>query len=145
MEIWKLLLYFEKFPVALLTDTRPEDFIKNAYVQEFGEKLIDSLIREGQREPIIINGDEYKRPETQNNTHPLIKTSPGGRRLYAFRELGWTHCKAVLLTYNFMIPILKKNKLLDAQYESKTKDEAKELFVDHSDHSYVRLENFMNH
>ncbi len=141
MEIWKLLLYFENFPVDLLLDTRTESDL-TSYHQQFGEKLIDSLLREGQREPIIINACLQ---ETYTTKSPFIKTEPGGRRLYAFRELGWTHCKAFLLTYNFMIPILKKNKLLDAQYESKTKDEAKELFVDHSDHSYVRLENFMNH
>ena len=141
MKILKLLLYFEKFPVALLTDTRSEEEL-SSYKKQFGEELIDSLIREGQRAPIIINATMQQTFKTES---PYIRTSPGGRRLYAFRELGWTHCKAFLLTYNFMIPILKKNKLLDVQYESKTRDEAKELFVDHTDHPYVRLENFMNH
>jgi len=140
MEIWKLLLYFEKFPVDLLLDTRTESDL-TSYEQQFGEKLIDSLTREGQREPIIINACLQ---ETYTTKSSYIKTEPGGRRLYAFRELGWTHCKAVMLTYNFILPLLKKNKILDAPYQIKTRDEAKELFVDHTDHPYVRLGNFMN-
>jgi len=137
MKIEKLLLYYDAFPVHLLTDTRPESDLKT-YDTYFGEPLTESLSNDGQREPVIIN-------VWQNEQNSHIRVEPGGERLYAMRELKWQFCRAVLITYNFMIPYLKKVNFLNYNHQIKTLKQARVYFFNVSDHSYVWVKNFMNH
>jgi len=141
MKIEKLLLYYDAFPVDLLTDTRPEFELKN-YENRTGEKLSEQLKRDGQKEPIIINANRFD-AKTQRSPSYIV-VDPGGCRLSAMRQLNWKHCKAIVLTYNFMLPYLEKINFLPHQNIPLTRKELNNYFSSLASPSYQWTERFLH-
>ena len=140
MKIEKVFFYYENFPVDLLTDTRPDWEINN-YEKQNGEKLADQLLRDGQKEPIIINVNRF---DAKVRVPSYIYVQPGGCRIHAMRGLKWKHCKAMILTYDFMLPYLKKIGFLHHNLIPVTRNNLGDYFSNLESPSYQWAKRFLN-
>ena len=141
MKIEKLLLYYNSFPVDLLTDTRPEFELKN-YEKRTGEKLTNQLDRDGQKEPIIINANRFDAKVRRVPSYIVVE--PGGCRLSAMRQLNWKHCKAIVLTYNFMLSYLEKINFLHQKNVPVTRKDLGDYFSSLESPSFQWTDRFLN-
>jgi hypothetical protein len=153
MKIEKVILYHKKFPIRLLSDAY--ELGLKVYESEKGFKLSDQLDKDGQKEPIIINVNSYSngirfdpgRDNTVVKKSPYpsyIKVEPGNTRLSAMRKLKWKHCKAITLTYDFMIPYLGKMGFLYQENISITRNDLRDYFSSLESPSFQWTEQFLN-
>lgn len=153
MKIEKVLLYYQNFPIRLLTDAY--ELGLKIYENETGVKLTDQLMKDGQKEPIIINVNQYSngirfdpgKDKTVVKGCPYqsyIKVEPGATRLASMRRLKWEHCKAIILTYDFMFPYLGKMGFLHHQNIPLTRKELNNYFSSLASPSYQWTERFLH-
>jgi len=140
MKIEKVLLYYQNFPIRLLTDVHDAEL--KIYEKRAGEKLSEQLKRDGQKEPIIINANRFDAKTQRSPSYIVVE--PGGCRLSAMRQLNWKHCKAIVLTYNFMLSYLKKINFLHQKNVPVTRKELNNYFTSLESPSFQWTERFLN-
>ena len=139
MKIEKVLLYYQNFPIRLLTDAHDAEL--KIYENRTGEKLSEQLKRDGQKEPIIINANRF---DAKVRVPSYIYVQPGGCRIHAMRGLKWKHCKAMILTYDFMLPYLEKINFLHQKNVPVTRKDLGDYFSNLESPSFQWTERFLN-
>ena len=139
MKIEKVLLYYQNFPIRLLTDVHDAELKIDE--KRAGEKLSEQLKRDGQKEPIIINANRFDAKTQRSPSYIVVE--PGGCRLSAMRQLNWKHCKAIVLTYNFMLSYSKKINFLHQKNVPVTRKELNNYFTSLESPSFEWTERFL--
>jgi len=140
MKIEKVLLYYQNFPIRLLTDAHDAEL--KIYENRTGEKLSEQLKRDGQKEPIIINANRFDAKTQRSPSYIVVE--PGGCRLSAMRQLNWKHCKAIVLTYNFMLSYLEKINFLHQKNVPVTRKDLGDYFSSIESPSFQWTDRFLN-
>ena len=144
MKINKVVLYYDNFPIKLLTDTRPK-YELEAYENREGIGLDKSLEEDGQLEPIIININEYSNGiRLDPGRGSYVAVEPGGARLTSMRKIGWDFCRAILLTFNFMIAYLEKKGFLKPKNINVKEQNLGNYFTSKDSPRFVWSKSFLN-
>ena len=142
------LIYYPEMPVLAVRakswgawlDTTPDVYRKRWFADvkfraaqnDHNYDLVESLKRDGQREPILVEPQPYRL-----NRPNYFYVEPGGSRWPAMVYLGWETCKAMLMWKSEFAELINE-RFSHLKQEKHTIESAKQFFGEHSP-TYQRI------